>query len=129
MSRNEFKEFIKSIITSKTIPEGEKEDKITEACIKNEQGYGGVPLRKLLNQIAKELNDEKFLASAHLLNEMEGIMDKHGFSESSELQSDIIEDAKVNINIGDVKKYDEYDEDDGNDDNDGDSALLNPIYV
>ena len=110
MNRNEFKRFIVSIIKDETIPYDEKETTIAEACVKYEQGYGGAPLRKLLNQIAKDY-DESLLASAKLVNMFNGIKDKYGFSESSEIQ-DVL-GSYIDTNISNTNK----DDDDGDDDN------------
>lgn len=74
MNRNEIKKAIEKILNDQNLSEEQKKSKIVELCYKEEQGFGGMPLRKLLKQIEKEYNIT--LDEPHLLNEIGGIAKK-----------------------------------------------------
>lgn len=74
MSRNDFIKKIKKILGNPNLSDDEKSQMIFELCQKEEQGYGGMPLRKLLKQIEKETGCS--LQDTVLYNELGGISKK-----------------------------------------------------
>lgn len=79
MNRNEFIRALKEVINNPALSDDTKSNQITQLCQKHEQGFGGSPLKKLLDQVQKETGFD--LSSMLLMNEVGLIENKRGYSE------------------------------------------------
>ena len=117
MNRNEFIRKLKEVINNSELSNDTKSDQITQLCQKYEQGYGGSPLRKLLEQVQKETGFD--MSQMLLMNEVGVIENKHGYSEVDYIDTDSI----------DCNNCNDADNDDNGNTDDGDASLTSSVLA